>query len=272
MKYNFDEIIDRRGTNAMNTDGFREYIFKATKDMTFPYKDEEFVRMWVADMDFSCPKEVIEAVQQRATHGIYGYTSEDAVIAFKKAAAGWFERHYFFSTEIDRMIFIPGIVPAVNSAIQEFTNIGDGVIVQQPVYYPFSDAVLNCERKIRINQLKEKDGYYTIDFENLEKLAQEKNTKLIILCNPHNPVGRVWSKSELLQIMGICHKNNVIVFSDEIHADFIMEGNQFISAGSLPFEFHDKLILAFAPSKTFNIAGLGASLIIVPDEKIKNSL
>ncbi|MDD4362871.1 MAG: pyridoxal phosphate-dependent aminotransferase [Atribacterota bacterium] len=260
-EYNFDQVISRKGTYSAKWQGYEKRFTG--------YDVKDALCMWVADMDFSCPKEVIEAVQQRAAHGIYGYTSEDAVIAFKKAAAGWFERHYLFSTEIDWMIFIPGIVPSVNSVIQEFTNIGDGVIVQQPVYYPFSDAVLNCERKIRINQLKEEDGYYTIDFENLEKLAQEKNTKLIILCNPHNPVGRVWSKKELLQIVEVCHKNNVMVFSDEIHADFIMEGNQFTSAGTLPVEFRDKLIFAFAPSKTFNIAGLGASLIVIPDDKIR---
>lgn len=266
--YNFDKVISRKGTNSAKWEGY---------EGRFPgYNVEDALCMWVADMDFLCPKEVISAVVNRAKHGIYGYTSEDAVDSFKKAAAGWFERHYKLKTNIDWMIFIGGVVPSINAAIQEFTKLEDGVIVQQPVYYPFNDAIKDCGRTTRINQLIEKNGYYEMDFENLEKLAQEENTRLMILCSPHNPVGRVWTKDELIRTGRICCENDVLVISDEIHADFIMKGNKFVSAGNLPDDLTDNFILSFAPSKTFNIAGLGASIIVIPNkntrERMKNRI
>jgi len=263
-KYNFDKIISRKGTYSAKWQGY---------ERKFPgYDVKDALCMWVADMDFLGPQEVISAIVDRAKHGIYGYTSEDAVDAFKEAASGWFARHYGLKTDFEWMIFIAGVVPSINAAIQEFTEPEDGVIVQQPVYYPFSEAVRDCGRTIRVNQLIEKNGYYEIDFENLEKLAKEERTRLIILCSPHNPVGRVWTKDELNRLGKICCKNDVLIFSDEIHADFIMKGNKFISAGTLSNDITDKLILSFAPSKTFNIAGLGASVIIIANEKIRERM
>jgi len=262
-KYNFDKVISRKGTYSAKWQGY---------ERKFPgYNVENALCMWVADMDFLCPKEVISAIKNRAAHGIYGYTSEDAVDAFKKAASGWFKRHYQLNAEVDSMIFIGGVVPSVNVTIQEFTEPEDGVIVQQPVYYPFNEAIRDCGRIIRINQLVEEDGYYQIDFESLEKLAKEEKTKLIILCSPHNPVGRVWSEEELVRLGKICCENNVLILSDEIHADFIMNGNKFISMGTLSNNITDNLI-SFAPSKTFNIAGLGASIIVIPNEKIRERM
>ena len=263
-KYNFDRIIPRKDTYSAKWQGY---------ERKFPgYDVKDALCMWVADMDFLCPKEVISAVTNRAKHGIYGYTSEDAVDAFKEAASGWLTRHYGLKAGTDSMIFITGVVPSINAAIQEFTEPGDGVIVQQPVYYPFSEAINDCGRTIMINQLIEKNGYYKMDFGNLEKLAKEESTRLMILCSPHNPVGRVWTKEELTQLGEICCKNNVLILSDEIHADFIMKGNRFISAGALSAEITDNLILSFAPSKTFNIAGLGASIIVIPNEKIRERI
>jgi cysteine-S-conjugate beta-lyase len=263
-KYNFDKVISRKGTYSAKWQGY---------ERKFPdYNVENALCMWVADMDFLCPREVISAIKDRAEHGIYGYTSEDAVDAFKKAASGWYKRHYQLDTDIDSMIFIGGVVPSVNVAIQEFTEEGDGVIVQQPVYYPFNEAIRDCGRTIRINQLIEKDGYYQIDFESLEKLAKEERTNLMILCSPHNPVGRVWNREELLRLGEICCENGVLILSDEIHADFIMNGNKFISMGTLSNNITDNLILSFAPSKTFNIAGLGASIIVIPNEKIRERM
>ena len=262
--YNFDTIISRRGTHSAKWQDF---------EAKFPgYNVEGALCMWVADMDFLCPHEVIAAVKKRAEHGIYGYTSVDAISAFKKAAAGWFDRRYGYKTKIEWMLFIGGVVPSINSAIQEFTEPGDGIIVQQPVYYPFSDGVINCGRTLRINELTENNGYYTIDFDNLEKLAREPNTKLIILSNPHNPVGRVWTRDELYRVCKLCCDNDILIFSDEIHADLIMKGNTFISAGTLSQEISNNLIISFAPSKTFNIAGLGASIIVVPNGEIRKKL
>ena len=263
-KYNFDQTISRTGTYSAKWQGFEK---------KFPgYNVDGALPMWVADMDFLCPQEVVSAVKKRAEHGIYGYTSVDAVDAFKKAASGWFERRYGYKTKTAWMIFIGGVVPSINSAIQEFTKEGDGVIVQQPVYYPFSEGIKNCGRTLRINRLIERNGRYDIDFENLEKLATEKSTKLIILSSPHNPVGRVWTKDELYRVCKICSKNNVLIFSDEIHADLIMKGYKFVSAGMLSEEISQNLIISFAPTKTFNIAGLGASIIVVPNIEIRDKL
>jgi len=263
-KYNFDRIIPRKDTYSAKWQGY---------ERKFPgYDVKDALCMWVADMDFLCPKEIISAVTNRAKHGIYGYTSEDAVDAFKEAASGWLTRHYGLKAGTDSMIFIAGVVPSINAAIQEFTEPGDGVIVQQPVYYPFSEAINDCGRTIMINQLIEKNGYYEMDFENLEQLAREERTKLVILCSPHNPVGRVWTKEELTRFGEICCKNNVLILSDEIHADFIMKEHRFISAGTLSADITDNLILSFAPSKTFNIAGLGASVIVILNKEIRERI
>lgn len=263
-KYNFDQIISRKGTYSAKWQGY---------ERKFPgYDVEGALCMWVADMDFLCPEEVISAVVNRAKHGIYGYTSEDAVDAFKEAASGWFARHYGLKTNVEWMLFISGVVPSINAAIQEFTEPEDGVIIQQPVYYPFNEAIRDCGRTIRVNQLIEKDGYYEMDFENLEKLVKEERTKLIILCSPHNPVGRVWTKDELIRLGRICCENGVLIYSDEIHADFIMKGSKFVSAGTLSADTTDNLILSFAPSKTFNIAGLCTSVIVIPNKKIRERM
>lgn len=265
--YDFDQIIPRgvnSGSYSAKWQGF-EYMFPG-------YDVKGALGMWIADMDFLCPREVISAVKNRAEHGIYGYTSQDAVNAFKKAAVEWYERRYGYKVHADWMLFIGGVVPSLNSTIQEFTETGDGVIIQNPVYYPFSDSIINCGRTIRNNQLIETKGYYTMDFEGLEKLAKGPNTKLIILCSPHNPVGRVWTKDELYRVCKLCSDNGVLIFSDEIHADLIMKGHKFITAGKLPDEISQNLIISFAPSKTFNIAGLGASLIVVPNKEIRERL
>ena len=140
--------------------------------------------MWIADMDFPCPKEVVTAINNRAKHGIYGYPSEDAIDAFKKAASGWFDRQYGLVVDTEWMIFIAGVVPSLNVAIQEFTQPGDGVIIQPPVYYPFSSVIRDCNRLVKTNRLIEENGYYRIDFENLEKLARKMENKLFILCSP----------------------------------------------------------------------------------------
>ncbi len=263
-KYNFDQIISRSDTYSAKWQGF---------ETKFPgYNVDGALCMWVADMDFLCPHEVIAAVKNRAEHGIYGYTSMAAVDAFKEAASGWFERRYGYKTNTDWMLFIGGVVPSINSAIQEFTEPGDGVIVQQPVYYPFSDGVMDCGRTLRINELIETNGQYSIDFENLEKLVRESTTKIIILCNPHNPVGRVWTRDELYRVCKLCCDNGTLIFSDEIHADLIMKGYKFVSTGTLSHKISQNLIISFAPTKTFNIAGLGASIIVVPNDEIRKRL
>ncbi len=260
--YNFDEVIPRKGTNCAKWDGYERKFAN--------YDVKGALGMWIADMDFPCPKEVVTAINNRAKHGIYGYPSEDAIDAFKRAASGWFDRQYGLVVDTEWMIFIAGVVPSLNVAIQEFTQPGDGVIIQPPVYYPFSSVIRDCNRLVKTNRLIEENGYYRIDFENLEKLARKMENKLFILCSPHNPVGRVWKRDELIRLGEICRENNLLMISDEIHADFIMKENSFISAGNLSSEIRNNLILTFSPSKTFNLAGLGASIIVIENEEIRN--
>jgi cystathionine beta-lyase len=265
--YNFDQIIPRDANSGSNSIKWQNF------EDRFPgYNIQGALGMWIADMDFLCPNEVITAVKKRAEHGIYGYISPDAIEAFKRAAAGWFKRRYNYQVPTYWMLFISGIMPSVNAAIQEFTDPGDGVIIQNPVYYPFSDSIRNCGRTIINNQLLEDNGFYSMDFEGLGTLAKKPDNKLFILCNPHNPVGRVWTENEIYQACKICSDNGVLIFSDEIHADFIMEGHKFFSAGNLPVTITENLILSFAPSKTFNIAGLTASLLVIPNKKIRDRL
>jgi len=268
-QYDFNQIIPRgteSGSYSIKWQGY-ESRFPGYK-----FDARELLGMWIADMDFLCPPEVIAAVKKRAEHGIYGYLSPDAVEAFKRAAAGWFARRYSYQVPTDWMLFISGVVPSINAAIQEFSAPGDGVIIQNPVYYPFSNSIINCSRIISNNQLIEVNGYYSMDFEGLEKLSQSSDNKIFILCNPHNPVGRVWTRDELYRACRICVDNGVLVFSDEIHADLIMKGQKFTTAGTLSDEITQKLIISFAPSKTFNIAGLAASLIVVPNKEIRERL
>lgn len=265
-KYDFDLIIDRTGTHSVKWEGY-ESLYPGYK-----IEEAQMLSMWVADMDLPCPREVVEAIQKRAEHEIYGYISSSALDDFKNAAQAWYARQYGYETQLSWMSFSPGIVPAINAVIQEFTAPGDGVIVQQPVYYPFSNSVLNNDRNLQINQLLEVDGRYGMNYEELEEMAAMPETKLFILCNPHNPAGRVWTREELYKVLEICHKNGVLIFSDEIHADMILSGQRFTSTGAISPTFQENLIQGFAPSKTFNIAGLGASILVAASPILKERL
>lgn len=267
-KFNFDEIIDRKDRKKSYNTKWQD-VGENYEGYNIP---EDPIGMWIADMDFLCPPEVIKAVGDRAKHGIYGYSSNEAVDKFKNAAIDWYKRRFELNVDIEETIYSAGIVSIINASILEFTKPGQGVIVQQPVYYPFTDGIIDCGRELKINNLVEEDGKYSMNFNELEKLAKDPNTKLLILCNPHNPVGKVWSKEELERVCEICYKNNVLIISDEIHADLIMKGYKFTSVGTLDEKYRNNVILALAPSKTFNIAGLGASIIIVPSDELRERL
>ncbi len=268
MKYNFDEIIDRGPKSESYSAKWQGYSVR------FPdYKvdEENTLPMWVADMDFKAPSVIVDAIVKRAEHGIYGYSAIASNQSFFEAATGWFDRRYNYKADVENMIFFPGIVPAANTIIQEFSAEGEGVIIQTPVYYPFAEGIRKNNRVIIENPLIEKDGYYQMDFEDLEAKAKEKSTKLMILCSPHNPVGRVWSREDIECVMEICINNNVLLFSDEIHADLIIPGVEFFTAGRSE-KYKDNLILAHSASKTFNLAGLSASIVTVPNKEIRERL
>ncbi|MBN2638067.1 MAG: PatB family C-S lyase [Bacteroidales bacterium] len=255
-EFNFDIIVSREGTDTIKYDFRKEY-----------FGSEDVIPMWVADMDFSTPKCITDAIQQRAQHPIYGYTkvTED----YLESIVNWQKTRHQWEIEKDWVAFSPGIVPAVNFAIQAYTQEGDGIIVQPPVYFPFFSAVKDNNRTLLENQLKYENGSYSIDFDDLEKKA--KKAKMLILSSPHNPVGRCFTKDELEKMGEICLKNNVIILSDEIHNDLILPGYEHITTARVSKEISDITITCIAPTKTFNIAGLSSSSVIIPNEKLRKT-
>lgn len=255
--YDFSKVIDRSGTNSMKWES-------SVLDEMFGNPD--LMPLWVADMDFEVAPAIKEAVMKVADHGIYGYSGTDKhIIAFKN----WLDRRFDITVESDWLINTPGIVTALNIAVQTYTKPGDNIIIQRPVYYPFSDVIKNNGRHISNNELKEMDGQYEIDFEDFEERAKDPNTTMFILCSPHNPISRVWSKDELRKLMDICVDNNVLVVSDEIHNDLIMPGNTHTVTLGIDEKYQKNLITCMAPSKTFNLAGMQLSYIIIADEKMR---
>lgn len=264
----FDLVIDRTEKS-----GTYSSKWLAVGERFPGYNPEGVLPMWVADMDFRCPPEVIEAVKERASHGIYGYTDNSLVHKFIEAGIGWFQRRYGWKVDPDWCFFTPGVVPLINAAVQEFSNPGDGIIIQSPVYYPFADGPRNNGRVLKHNCLVEREpGYYEIDYDNLEELASDPKTKLLIFCHPHNPVGRVWTREELKKTCEICIKHDVLIVSDEIHADLILNGQKHIPTASLSEEIANYVIANYAPSKTFNLAGLGASINIAPNAELRERM
>ena len=258
-KYNFDRYIERRGTDSSKWDGF---------ESRFPgYNASGALPMWVADMDFTAPDEVIDVLKKKAAFGIYGYPAPKGK-SFDDAFIRWVKKRHDLDMMAESLVITQGVVPAITYAVQAFTNEGDGVLIQPPVYYPFKDRCITYnKRKAVESPLIEKDGSYTIDFEDFERKARDENTKLFILCSPHNPVGRVWTEAELRRIVEICQKHHVLIFSDEIHSDLIMEG--FKHTPTLKIAGTENIITAYAASKTFNLAGLRTSIVVIPDESIR---
>lgn len=259
MKYNFDEIINRKCTSSSKWDNVGPRV-----------GNPNALPMWVADMDFRCPQPVVDAVIQRAKHMIYGYpyVTDD----FREALIHWVEKRHEWDIKSEWIVFSTGVVPVFNTVIQEFTDVGDKVIIQRPVYHPFGFAVDDNNREISDNSLIYKDGKYTIDFEDLERKAKDPKAKVMIFCNPHNPVGRVWNKEELLKVADICLHNHVILISDEIHSDLMLFGHKHIPLASLGEAYAMNTITCYAPSKTFNTAGLRGSGIVIPNSQLRERL
>ncbi|MCG8409889.1 MAG: PatB family C-S lyase [Bacteroidales bacterium] len=255
MQYNFDEIVNRENTDSVKFD-LRADIFG----------DKEVIPMWVADMDFKTPDFIIQAIQQRAKHEVLGYSFRSK--AYHESIVNWLYRHHQWKINSDWISFSPGIVPAINMAVQAFTKPGDNIIIQPPVYFPFFGAIKNNERNQVENPLVLRNGRYYIDFEDLE--PKLKNAKVLILSNPHNPGGSVWTKEELKKLGELCLKNDVIVFSDEIHGDLVYKGFEYTPMASLSDEIAQNTITFIAPSKTFNMAALATSSVITSNKALKD--
>ena len=253
---NFDQVIERRGTRSI------KYDFAQKRGVP-----DDVLPLWVADMDFQTSSYIQEALIKQVEHGIFGYS--DATDSYFAAVKGWVNTHYGWDAEEQWLVKTPGIVFALAVAVRAFTEKGDAVLIQQPVYYPFSQIVEENERTLVVNNLKlGKDSRYEMDFEDFEQKIVENQVKAFILCNPHNPVGRVWTKEELCKVGDICLKHGVLVLSDEIHADFIFKGMHQVFS-SLKKEYEDICIICHSPSKTFNLAGLQASNIWIINQNLR---
>jgi cystathionine beta-lyase len=254
MKYDFDKVVDRRNTSSMKWD-------QAGK----VFGTEDILPMWVADMDFEVPPAVVEALTKAAVHGVFGYTAR--LPSLYEAFIAWVRKRHGWEVKREWMLFSPGGVPAINLAVMAFSEPGDKVIVQSPVYYPFLLAIRNNGRELANNQLRFRDGRYEMDFEDLERKAAS-GAKVLILCNPHNPVGRVWRRDELSRLGEICVTHEVVVVSDEIHADLIFKGFTHVCTASISEEIAESTVALMAPSKTFNLAGLEACAVVAPNRRL----
>ena len=253
---NFDEVIDRRNTDCLKFD-FAERRGKPA----------DVLPLWVADMDFKTSSLVLDALTERVQHGIFGYTESRE--SYFEAVSKWMEAHHDWKVERSWLTKTPGVVFALAMAVKAYSKAGDAVLIQQPVYYPFSSVIKANGRKLVSNTLVQKeDGHYEMDLADFERKVKEEKVKLFFLCNPHNPVGRVWDRESLLEMGRICVENHVVVVSDEIHADFIFEGTHQVFA-DLSDKIRDISVTCTAPSKTFNIAGLQVSNIFIANDSLR---
>ncbi|PQP80472.1 aminotransferase [Paenibacillus sp. PCH8] len=268
MKYNFDEIIDRTGTNAMNTDGFRQYIFNRSDDMTFPFKDEEFIRMWIADMEFATPPEILDAVKQRLDRRIMGY-SQVFDPTYYEAVSNWMKRYYDWSFPKEHLETSNGIIPALYELVEYICKPDEKVLIVTPSYGFFKSAAEHNHLELVCSDMINEQGHYSIDFEDLEAKAKDEQVRVCIFCNPHNPSGRVWTTEELQRVGEICLNNDVWVISDEIHCDLLRTGKRHTPLAKL-FPGTDRIITCMSPSKTFNMAGLMFSNVIIPNKELRD--
>jgi len=255
MHYNFDEVINRENTSS--------YKFDLRKKL---FGNDKVIPMWVADMDFKTPPFIIDAIQERLEHEILGYTFIsrsviDSVVHWNLSRHNWEIKPEWIS-------FSPGVVPALNLLVLAFTRPGEKIIVQPPVYFPFFSAVLNHGRELLYNPLRFENGGYVMDFEDLESKIDAR-TRMMFLCNPHNPTGNVWSHEVLKKIADLCLAKNILLISDEIHSDLVFKGNRHLPAAKISGDIAQNTITCMSPSKTFNLAGLSTSYLVIPDRKLR---
>jgi len=268
MKHDLDRIIDRQGTGSVKWGLYRGGSHAGPITAIDPgLQSDGPIPMWVADMDFQSPQPVLDALSERVRHGIFGYTQ--ATDGYFDAVTDWFAKRHGWQVSKDWISTTPGVVPALHFAVKTWCQPGDSVLVQRPVYYPFFRAITNGGCDIVSSSLIEEDGCYRMDFADLEKKASDPKVKVAMLCNPHNPVGRVWTADELRQYGEICNRHGVVVIADEIHADLMMPGFTFQPYALLGEEFANNTIVCTAPSKTFNLAGMHLSNMVIPNPDLK---
>lgn len=255
MKYDFDTVIERQNTNSVKWDMAEELV-----------GEKDVLPLWVADMDFQSPPPVIEALRKRVEHGIFGYTVVPD--SCYEAIINWMKKRHGWEVEKEWIIFTSGIVAAFHWVVRAYTHPGDSIIVQPPVYYPFFKAVKNNGRLVVENQLKHEHGQYEIDFDDLEEKINSQ-TKVLILCNPHNPVGRVWTREELTRLAALCLKHHVVICSDEIHSDLLFQGYRHTPTAMISEEIARNTVTCIAANKTFNIAGLKTGVVIISDQRLR---
>lgn len=256
--FDFDEIVERRGTNCIKYDFAKENG-----------KPEDILPLWVADMDFKAPPQVLDRIKKRTDHGIFGYTETGD--EYFQAVKDWYATRFGWNVEESWLVKTPGVVFAIATALRAFTREGDGVLIQPPVYHPFAKTIKANKRKLVENPLKLVKGHYEIDFEDFEEKIVKHRVKLFLLCSPQNPTGRVWKEWELEKLGEICLKHGVLVVSDEIHSDFVWERNRHIVFASLSPAYEKITVTCTAPSKTFNLAGLQVSNIFIANPELKKS-
>ncbi len=261
MKYDFETLVSRKNVGSSKWNLMSKTNEKVTDDIV-PFS--------VADMEFKNPPEIIDGLKRYLDSSILGYTQ--ATDEYYKAVCNWMEKRHEWKIKKEWIIEFSGVVPALYTIVRALTKEEDGVLIMTPVYYPFYKAIEDNKRKVVKSKLMLCEDHYEIDFEDLEEKAKLESTKLMILCNPHNPVGRVWSEDELIKIGKICIDNNVLIVSDEIHFDLIMPGFKHTVFASISEEFANNSVICTAPSKTFNLAGLQTSNIIVPNKRIKDKI
>ncbi len=256
--FDFDQVIDRRGTSSLKWDYAKQFTGQ-----------EDLLPLWVADMDFEAPREIREALERRMAHGIYGYTLEPD--SYFEAAAGWLERRHGWKVNRDWMLASPGVIPCLSAAILALTEPGDGIVIQPPVYHPFAMRVKGNGRRVVENPLRLSGDRWEMDIEALRRVIDER-TRMLVLCSPHNPVGRVWSRAELAALVELCSERGLTIVSDEIHGDLVMPGFHHVPIASLSEQAARITITLVAATKTFNLAGLGGSIAVVADPEKRKRL
>lgn len=250
MSYNFDTPINRRNTNSYKWN---------VKETELP--------MWVADMDFKTAPEIIKAMENRISHGVFGY--EEIPQEWYEAYISWWKNRHGFEIQKEWLIFSTGVVPTISSIVRKLTTVGEKIVIQTPIYNIFFNSIINNGRVVLENPLKYKNGEYCIDFDSLEDKLSDPQTTLMILCNPHNPIGKIWNKDTLAMIGELCYKHGVIVVSDEIHCDLTHPDTSYIPFASVSDNCKENSITCIAPTKAFNLAGLQTSAVVVPNEKLR---